>query len=254
MKLFFSRSGEEGQPILILHGLFGSGDNWHTHARELARTNRVYVVDQRNHGRSPHSPEMSYSSMVADLLDVIASEGLRDVILVGHSMGGKTVMRFAQEHPFLVERMVVVDMGVRQYAPHHDRIFQGLFAVDVDHVPSRKEAESRLAPFVDDPATVQFLMKNVYWVEEGKLAWRFNLPVLFERIADILEEVPLAPKIEVPALFLKGEKSGYITLDEETRIRTILPSAQFVTMKGSGHWPHAEVPELFLSALRHFIA
>jgi pimeloyl-ACP methyl ester carboxylesterase len=181
MKLHFKKIGE-GQPILILHGLFGSSDNWQTHAKKLAENYCVYLIDQRNHGHSPHSEEFSYDLMAADLLELIAAEGLRDVILIGHSMGGKTIMRFAQEHDFLIDKMIVVDMGIKAYAPHHDVIFQGLYNVKVPHVASRKEAEERLLECVTEPSTAQFLMKNLYWKTQTELAWRFNLDVLFEKI------------------------------------------------------------------------
>ncbi|MFM7233723.1 MAG: alpha/beta fold hydrolase, partial [Flavobacteriales bacterium] len=149
MKLFHRMLGE-GPPLLILHGLFGSSDNWQTHARVLSNTHSVYLVDQRNHGHSPHDTELDYTIMANDLFELIADLGLRDVRLIGHSMGGKTILRFAQIYGFLIEKMVVADMGIKAYPPHHDEVLKGLFAVDVSSCPSRKEAENRLSAFVHD--------------------------------------------------------------------------------------------------------
>jgi len=252
MKLYFQEVGE-GQPLIILHGLFGSGDNWLTHARQLASHFRVIVVDQRNHGRSAHHEEMSYAVMAEDLLELIAALDLRDVIVLGHSMGGKTAMHFAQQHPFLVDRLVVVDMGVREYPPHHDQIFEGLFAVRVNEISSRKEAETRLTPYTDDPATLQFLLKNLYWVETGRLAWRFNLNTLYHSVSSILERVPEETVCPVPALFMKGERSEYIRVEDREEIIRLFPAAVFQEVKGAGHWPHAEAPAEFVRILEEFL-
>jgi esterase len=252
MKLFRQSFGQ-GQPLIILHGLFGSGDNWLTHAKTLSEKVQVIVVDQRNHGRSPHDPLMSYEAMSADLLDLIAEEGLREVVLVGHSMGGKTAMHFVREHSYLVDKLVVVDMGIRRYPRHHDRIFQGLFAADAPNASSRKEVEERLSPFVDDPATLQFLMKNLYWKEPGKLDWRFNLPALHGSIDCILSEVTSENTVRVPALFMRGGRSGYIAEEDIPAIRSLFPQAEFATIKDVGHWPHAEAPAEFLDVLTRFI-
>ena len=252
MTLFRQVFGE-GQPLIILHGLFGSGDNWLTHARLLSDRYRVFLVDQRNHGRSPHHPDMSYPHMAADVIGLMAEEGLRDVILVGHSMGGKTAMHVAREFPHLLDRLVVVDMGIKAYPPHHDRIFEGLFAAHAETASSRSEVQSRLAPFVDDPATLQFLMKNVYWTEPGKLAWRFNLPVLRNSIQHILAAIPDEPVVHTPTLFMRGALSGYIREEDYRAITAIFPDSVFTVLEGAGHWPHAEVPERFLEELREFI-
>ncbi|MFO0362414.1 MAG: alpha/beta fold hydrolase [Flavobacteriales bacterium] len=252
MKLFRQSFGQ-GQPLIILHGLFGSGDNWLTHAKALSAGFHVIVADQRNHGRSPHDPLMSYEAMSADLLDLIAEEGLRDIILVGHSMGGKTAMHFTREYHYLVDKLVVVDMGIRRYPPHHDRIFQGLFAADVRNAASRKEVGERLSPFVADPATLQFLMKNLYWKESGKLDWRFNLPVLHESIDAILSEISSENPVHVPALFMRGGRSGYIAEGDFPSIRSFFPQAEFATVQDAGHWPHAEAPAEFLDILSRFI-
>jgi esterase len=243
MDLFYKNIGN-GKPLIILHGLFGSGDNWITHAREFGEHFEVFLVDQRNHGHSPHHPQFNYDILAEDLLEFIAQRGLRDVTLLGHSMGGKTVLRFAQQNGFLIDRMIVADMGIKGYRPHHDSIFKGLFAVDVDNCPGRKEAEERLLPFVPESSTRQFLLKNLYWATPGKLAWRFNLQTLFEQNSVVIGGIP-NERIDTPTLFLRGGKSHYVPPTDDDSIKAMVPHASFVTMPNAGHWLHADDPELF---------
>ena len=252
MKLSFKKYGE-GKPLVLFHGLFGSGDNWTTHAKNWAQQGFcVYLVDQRNHGHSEHSTEMSYELMRDDAIELLAEENLRDIILMGHSMGGKTVMHVAQEVPFLVEKMIVVDMGVKAYPPHHDKVFDALHRIDLNHIQSRGEAESIMGHSEVDKATQLFLLKNLYWKEAGKLAWRFNLPVLESQMESILKAIPTTPTSDVNTLFIRGELSGYILPGDEEGISKIFPKNQLVTIPKSGHWPHAESPELFSYEVMRF--
>jgi esterase len=244
MKLF-SRTIGEGAPLLILHGLFGSSDNWQTHAKKLSQFFEVHLIDQRNHGHSPRNEVMNYDVLAEDLYDYVAERGLRDLLLIGHSMGGKTIMRFAQKYNFLIDRMIVADMGIRRYPPHHDTVFRGLFAVDVENCPGRKEAEERLSEHITDPATRQFLLKNLYWKEHGKLAWRFNLPVIFEQRDHLMAALP-AERIDAHTLFLRGGLSHYVADEDIPSIQQIAVNSEFDTISNAGHWLHAEAPEVFL--------
>ncbi|MEN9640223.1 MAG: hypothetical protein RLZZ262_2092 [Bacteroidota bacterium] len=251
MKLFYKTFGE-GQPLLILHGLFGSADNWLTHAKNWSEHYQVFLIDQRNHGHSQHHEAMSYAHMAEDLFELIAENNLRDILLLGHSMGGKTAMTFAQEYGFLIEKMIVVDMGIRAYPPHHQTIFDGLNAVDVEHCASRQEAENRLLPFVPDASTRQFLMKNLFWKEPGKLAWRFNLPVLHREIEHIM--VGLEHKIcDVKSLFIRGGQSNYIKPEEFASIHALFPKSKIATVENAGHWVHAEAPAEFSDLVIDFL-
>lgn len=251
MELFHRKMGQ-GQPLFILHGLFGSSDNWQTHAKVLSENYTVYLVDQRNHGRSPHSDDFNYDLLAQDLMELVAHTGERDIFLIGHSMGGKTVLHFAQQYPYLVQKMVVADMGVKGYPPHHDLIFKALFAADIENCPSRKEAEERMSPFVDESSTLQFLLKNLYWKEEGKLAWRFNLPVLHAKIGDIIGPIP-PDKVEVDTLFLRGGLSNYVKDADWENISKQVPQAKLETMDGVGHWLHAEAPAQFLEHVHRYL-
>lgn len=251
MNLFFKTLGE-GQPLLILHGLFGSADNWLTHAKNWSAHYQVFLIDQRNHGHSSHTETMSYAHMAEDLFELVASQNLRDIVLLGHSMGGKTAMTFAQEYGFLIEKMIVVDMGIRSYPPHHQTIFEGLLAVDVDHCASRQEAEQRLLPFVPDEGTRQFLLKNLYWREHGKLDWRFNLPVLHREIEHIM--VGLEAKVcPVNTCFIRGGQSNYIRPEDVAGIQHLFPQSQIRTIEQAGHWVHAEAPAAFSEMVLDFL-
>ena len=252
MKLFHRVIGE-GPPLLILHGLFGSSDNWQTHARSLAGAYSVYLVDQRNHGHSPHDAEMDYTLMANDLFELIADLGLRDVRLIGHSMGGKTIVRFAQLYGFLIDKMVVADMGVKAYPPHHDEVFKGLFAVDVASCPSRKEAENRLSPFIQDAGNLQFLLNNLYWKESGVLAWRFNLEAIYAQREKIMAALP-ADKVEADTLFLTGGRSQYVPQSDYNSIREVAPAARFKSIPDAGHWLHADRPQEFIHICEEFFS
>jgi esterase len=251
MKLFFKTLGE-GQPLLILHGLFGSADNWQTHAKKLSENFKVYLIDQRNHGHSMHSDIMSYDAMAGDLYDLIAEEGLRDVMMIGHSMGGKTILRFGQQYSFLIDRMIVADMGMKQYPPHHDLVFKGLFAVDVSNCTDRKQAEERLSEHVKDFSTRQFLLKNLFWKEPGKLDWRFNLEVLFQQREELMKGLP-DEKIACDTLFLRGGLSNYVLEADFSEIERVVPNSSFETIEAAGHWLHAEAPEEFLMRASRFL-
>jgi esterase len=247
MKLNFKKSGS-GQPLIILHGLFGSLDNWQTLAKQFSEKFTTYIVDQRNHGQSPWSDEWTYQAMVDDLLELIEQEGIEKPIILGHSMGGKTAMLFAVQHPEKLEKLIVADIAPRKYELHHQKILEALYAVDVDNITSRKEAEDKISQHINDFGTKQFLLKNLYWkdIEAKKLAWRFNLDVISENIERIGMAIPENdPAYGLPALFIRGDKSQYITDRDGELIKKIFPEAELKTIEGAGHWLHAEKPTEF---------
>jgi pimeloyl-ACP methyl ester carboxylesterase len=253
MKLFFNRIGE-GRPLVILHGLFGLGDNWATLARRLAEEGfACYLVDQRNHGRSPHSPDFSYELMADDLHGFLADNGLSDPVLLGHSMGGKTVIRFVQEHPGTAQKLIVVDIAPRYYPPHHQAVLAALQAVDFEQVRSRRQAEEILRNALHEEATVQFLLKNLYWKSDDRLDWRFNLEVLSRSIERVGAAMPEGAAISAPTLFVRGERSGYISAADEAEIRRRFSRVEVVTVPQAGHWVHAENPTGFLEAVLPFL-
>lgn len=253
MKLYFKKSGE-GKPLLILHGLFGLSDNWATLSKEFAAKGFLtYVIDARNHGRSPHSEDFSYEHMSGDLLELMDDEKLESAVLIGHSMGAKTAMWTACMQPQRVSELIVSDMAPRFYTPHHQSVIAAIHAVGVDNITSRKEAEARLKEIMHDEATVQFLLKNLYWKEEGKLAWRFYLAGIEKNMDNTVVAIPEDFHYEGRTLFLRGERSGYITDDDLPLIRKHFPNSELETVPNAGHWIHAENPAGFMQPVLRFL-
>lgn len=250
MKLNYKRIGE-GKPFIILHGLFGSLDNWSTHQKKIAEYYDVICVDERNHGHSPWSDEFSYDLMAEDLKELFDELQLKDAIVLGHSMGGKTAMRFAQLYPELIEKLIVVDMGAKAYPMHHEVILEGLNAIDLSKVHSRKEAQEILSKYVPDFSVQQFLLKNLYWEDKEQLAWRMNIPVLEKRMPEILEALPEMENF-TPTLFIRGEKSNYILESDTTQLEAYFPDCTIVQIANAGHWVHAEAPEIFIETVLEF--
>lgn len=253
MKLFYRKFGE-GQPLIILHGLFGQSDNWNSLARQFSELeNAVYTVDLRNHGLSPHNEEWTYQSMSDDILELINDLDLKEVILIGHSMGGKVAMQFAMNHPELLNKLIVVDIAPKYYPPHHGDILKALNAVDFNVVKNRKDAEALLSEYISDMGTKQFLLKSIYWKEDGLLAWRFNLDVITRKIETVGQETPNYSSCNTPTLFIKGERSKYILDADLQQINDLFPSSEIKTIEGAGHWVHAEKPIDFFETVTTFI-
>lgn len=250
MKLHYREMGE-GQPMVILHGLFGFSDNWQTHAKKLAEYYRVILVDLRNHGHSEWTEDFSYSLMAQDVKELCDDLGLNKIILLGHSMGGKVAMYFAQYYEEFLEKLIVVDIGVKAYPMHHQHILAGLHALDLENMKARSEAEAVLKKHIDSDGVRQFLLKNLYWKKKGQLAFRMNLPVLEREMPEILSALP-EKEVMTPTLFIRGELSNYILDEDISELEDRFPDSYVVTISGAGHWVHAEEPELFLESVLGF--
>lgn len=250
MKLHYRELGE-GKPMMILHGLFGFSDNWQTHAKKLAEYYRVILVDLRNHGHSDWSEEFSYELMADDVIELSEDLELEDLILVGHSMGGKVAMTVAQKNEDLLEKLVVVDMGTKSYPMHHQHILAGIHAVKVYEIKARREAEEQMRAHIDSEGVLQFLLKNLHWKEKGKLAWRMNTAVLEREMPEILSAMP-EDEVFTPTLFIRGELSNYILDEDFSVLENQFPDAEIVTIADAGHWVHAEAPGEFLDTLLSF--
>ena len=198
-----------GKPMIILHGLFGFSDNWQTLATKFSEFFRVILIDFRNHGHSPWSDDFSYNLMVDDLKELIDDLNLENLTLVGHSMGGKVAMHFSQKFPEKIEKLVVIDMGVKQYTRHHQEVLEAVNKVDLKGITARSQVELILSEFIESKGVRQFLLKNLYWKEKGELAWRVNFVVLEEAMPEILAALPYK-EVLIPSLFIRGELSNYI--------------------------------------------
>ncbi|GAB4156123.1 MAG: alpha/beta fold hydrolase [Winogradskyella sp.] len=245
----------DGKPFIILHGFLGMGDNWKTLAKEFSESNyQVHLVDQRNHGRSFHSEDFDYELMAADLKAYCDDYNLSDIILLGHSMGGKTAMLFAATYPELVNKLIVADISPRFYPVHHDTILEGLNSLDFSKIKSRGEADEALSNYIKDQGIRMFLLKNLYWVKKGQLGLRINLPVLKENVSEVGEALPIHAIFNKDTLFLRGDRSEYIGEQDETIIHRHFPNSKIITIANAGHWLHAENPKDFFTAVMDFLA
>ncbi len=253
MQLNYKQLGQ-GPHLIILHGLLGSLDNWITIAKELAENYSVWLVDQRNHGKSPHSNEHSFSLMAEDLNQFMEEHQISSAVIIGHSMGGKTAMQMAIDYPDKIKAIVVVDMGVKAYSSGHEEIFQALLNMDITKIDSRKDADDMLSQYIDDFNIRQFLLKNLMRHEEGGFRWKVNLEGLWKNYNHMLAATSSPYPVQIPALFIRGGQSGYIKDDDKPEIRDIFPQARFEEVPSSGHWVHAEAPRPFLDHLSEYLA
>ena len=252
MRLHFKTYGD-GKALIILHGLFGSLENWQTMSLRLGARFRVFAVDQRNHGGSPHSGVMSYPTMANDLDELMHSQGLASAHVLGHSMGGKTAMQFALSYPDRVERLVVVDIAPRVYSPRHETILNALLSFDLAAYQTRKQMEDALAPAIPEVGTRQFLLKNLTRAPNGGFRWRFGLRELRESYSR-LSEAPTGDRpYEKPALFIRGESSDFLKEEDLGLIRQLFPRAELRTIPGAGHLAHVENPSVFLDTVTEFL-
>jgi pimeloyl-ACP methyl ester carboxylesterase len=251
MKLNFKKIGK-GKPLLILHGLFGSLENWGSLGKKFAENNLVYLIDLRNHGRSPHSEEMSYDIMADDLLELIKDENINSPIILGHSMGGKAALLFAEKYSKYLDKLIVADIGIKAYPMHHDEILKGLNSVNLQEISSRNQAQQSIQVHINNLSIQQFLLKNLYWIEKGKLAWRMNLKEIEKNIEEILVKINIH-KNPINTLFIRGEMSNYILEEDFENILRSFPNAEIKTIPKVGHWLHAENPIEFYKIVREFI-
>jgi pimeloyl-ACP methyl ester carboxylesterase len=244
--LLHSRIEGIGKPFVILHGFLGMSDNWKTLGSQFAEVDyEVHMLDMRNHGKSFHSNEFTYEVMANDVKEYCEFHKLENIILLGHSMGGKTAMLLATLYPELVEKLIIADIGPKFYPQHHQTILEGLSAVNFSKQPSRSQVEETVSKYITDFGTRQFLLKSLYWKEKEQLAFRFNLDVFRKKIEEIGKALPIESKFEKPTLFLRGSKSNYILDNDFETIYYHFPNVIIETISNAGHWLHAENPKDF---------
>jgi len=242
-----------GNPLLILHGYFGMSDNWKTVGMQFANTFEVHLIDQRNHGRSFHSDAFDYELLVTDLYNYIQQYNLKKVTLLGHSMGGKVAMLFAVMFPEIVSKLIVVDISPKYYKPHHGQLLEALHTVNFSIHTTRKKVEEVLKIYIHEDHILRFLLKNVYWKSKKELSYRFNLQSLTENNTEVGEPLPPFTHFKGETLFLKGEKSNYITKEDVLLISTHFANYKIVTIKNANHWPHIDNPKQFANEVSSFL-
>lgn len=267
MKLSYKKMGT-GQPLIIVHGLYGASDNWLTIAKELANNFEVYVVDQRNHGNSPHANSHTYQDLKEDLLEFMDDHKIDKAILLGHSMGGKTVMFFATDYPERVSSLLVVDIApknyskISDYAPQtidHSCIVKAMLNLDLPAYKNRTEIDTKLTESINSDKVRQFLLKNLKRNENKQFIWKLNIKTISKYLPQIMDGIDGDRFTEgkgikgFPILFIRGEKSNYITDNDHNLIRTIFPKAEITTIPNAGHWVHAEQAKLLVKTVEYFI-
>lgn len=253
MTLNFKKEGNASESLIIMHGLFGSLDNWMTFAKKISEHFTVYLLDARNHGQSFHHDEFTYECMAKDVNDFMEQQQIKEAVILGHSMGGKTAMQLALNYPHLVKKLIVADIAPKAYPIHHDEIIKGLQSLDFNVIKSRTAADEKLAAAIPNLAVRQFLLKNMYWKEKNQLAWRFNLDAIANKIENVGVEIKAPFPFSKPTLFVRGERSNYVLDEDIIDIKNIFPNMKLETIQGSGHWIHAEKPNEFMEAVESFL-
>jgi esterase len=252
MNLNYKELGQ-GEPIIILHGLFGSSDNWLSVAKVLANERKVYLPDLRNHGDSPNSEAFNYDVMVDDLILFMEKNNIQNPVIIGHSMGGKVAMNFAVYNPDNLKKLVVVDIGPKAYPVHHTTILEGLKSIKMEEIKSRAEADQILASYVPELDTRQFLLKNLTRDKDGNFKWKINLSAIDQNIEMVGEPITPDHHFHKPTLFVRGQNSNYILDSDFDEIETIFSNVKIETIANAGHWVHAEQPKLFIKTIETFL-
>lgn len=261
MRLFYRRYGQ-GQTIIALHGLYASSDSWMGLVHDLSRTYQIILVDLRNHGRSPHSPDHSYSAISSDLLELYEELSIEKAILMGHSMGGKAAMHFALRHPERVKGLIIEDISPLAYpmehenVSYHKKIIDALLSLTLVNYVTRQEVENVLSASIPDKILCRFLLKNLHRDKEGKLEWRINLQVLRNNLSQIMENVidDKNKVVTIPSLFFKGDLSKYISKEDENAISMIFSQSEILTVEGISHWIHNEQQTAFLKNVNQYLS
>lgn len=263
MELFFRKEGT-GSPLVIVHGLYGSSDNWVNIGKRLAEKHTVYMVDQRNHGRSPFSDSHTFNDMRNDLEEFFEKHNIEKATLLGHSMGGKAAMWFAVDFPEKVEKLVIADIAPKDYLLLkedsqfylHQNILLAMQEIDFTKIKSRNDVDDFMSQKIDDSNIRQFLLKNVAKDKiNHQYKWRVNAGVLYDHLDEIVSGVnknwldDRIPITSYPVIFIRGMKSKYILPEDEPMIKEIYPDSKIIDIPDAGHWLHAEQPELFMKAV-----
>ena len=264
MKLFYRKFGN-GPPLIILHGLYGSSDNWVTIAKKIGDSFTVYLPDQRNHGQSPHSDIHDYNSMRDDLFELVTDLRLGRFFLAGHSMGGKTAISFAAKWPEMIYGLLIADISPfisenRKNVAYtsHLAILEAILSTDLSSIRTRAEAEAQLSEKIKSDKVLGFILKNLQRNAGDIFTWKLNAKSLFENLDKIMAEIDLKeefthPITGFPVIFLKGGDSEYLKSSDMNDIKKVFPVSEFIEIEGAGHWIHADKPFEVIKNLRKLI-
>lgn len=267
MKLNYRKFGE-GHPIIIAHGLYGSSDNWVSIAKDLAKNFEVFLIDQRNHGASPHTNSHTYQDLKEDLLEFMNDHRIKKATLLGHSMGGKTVMFFAAEYPERISNLLIADIAPKNYSKisnasiqsiDHKNIVSAMLNFKFDNFKSRSEIDQKLSENIQSERVRQFLLKNLKRDAEKNFSWKLNIKTISKFLPQIMDGMNKSDFTHgkgitgFPVLFMRGANSNYITDDDHNLIRTIFPYAEITTIPNAGHWLHAEQAKLLVKTIEYFM-
>lgn len=248
------KSFGQGEPIVILHGLFGTLDNWQTIGKQLAEHYTVFLVDQRNHGRSPHLEGHTYPLMAQDLNQFLEDQWIYEATILGHSMGGKTAMQFAMDYPDRIQKLIVVDIAPKPYIGGHELIIDALTKFPLPTIKDRTQAAETLEQLgIADAGVRLFLLKNLSRTKAGNYRWKMNLSEIAVHYPHILENIELKEPIEADTLFIRGGQSDYILDSDWQMIRQHFPNAVLQTIENAGHWVHAAAPKQLLNSVLKFM-
>jgi len=251
-KLYSTIKGQ-GEVIILLHGLFGSSDNLGRIATELAKSYEVHSLDLRNHGKSAHSELMTYELMAQDVIHYMDQCSIDRAHILGHSMGGKVAMTLALQFSDRIGKLVVADIAPVTYEPHHNQIFKGLLALDLEQIQTRKQADQALAAYVTEKGIRQFLLKNLDMTSNGRFVWKMNLSAINGNYENILKGMPLGNHFDGKVIFIAGALSNYIKPDYREKTLSLFPNTEMKIIPETTHWLHAEKPRIFASICMRFL-
>jgi pimeloyl-ACP methyl ester carboxylesterase len=253
MDLHFRAEGD-GFPLILLHGLLGSADNWRTASKRLSEIYKVYALDLRNHGRSPHDKSMTYPNMAGDLTEFLDRQGISEAHIIGHSMGGKVAIQFTTNAPGRLAKLVVVDVAPKAYPPSQRPILAALGSLNLEHFTSFAAIDAALAEHISETPVRQFLLKNIERERDGGFRWRIGLAAITENYHELTKPIVAARIVDKPACFIRGSRSDYIQDGDWPAVKKIFPHADLVTIAGAGHWVHTEAPDAFHRVVVDFLS
>jgi esterase len=249
MHLHYTKLGLKGDDIIILHGLFGSGDNWQSIAKALSNRFQVYLIDLRNHGKSFHSDDMNFELMAEDVVELLTSLHLENVVLIGHSLGGKIAITLARDTPARVQKLIVVDIGIKASEGRHANFVKAMMQVDFSNTTNRSDIKLQLKTSIPENNIRSFLMKNCVRGDNNSFGWRLNLNAIHTNYRALMDEITLLHKVSVETHFIRGLESDYILDDDIPKLKERFRKVSFHNIPNAGHWPHADRPKYLLEIL-----